>query len=226
MKKKKIVFKSPRDTLQSWIIDNFPPNYQKLTYIEPFCESTNVILNKESSKDEVLNSLDSTIVNMLHVIRDQCDELIDGINKVKCKEKDFKLAVIQDEFSNNVESAVNEIVLRKMSHRGLKKTFTSKSEWGNITDELVYMSHRLECVYIFKRHFSEIIKSFNMIDAFLYVYPTTIDIDESLKLGNLLNSFKGKVLVSCESSVLYNRLFKSWKIVRNPNKKEILWRNY
>ena len=56
----------------NWIISYFPSHR---IYIEPFCGSAVVLLNKPRSEVEIINDLDDKIVNFFKVVRDNRKEL-------------------------------------------------------------------------------------------------------------------------------------------------------
>jgi DNA adenine methylase len=63
-------------------------------------------------------------------------------------------------------------------------------------------------------------------------------VDDHRELAEILNNFKGKVLISGYPSRLYNQLYKNWKCEKKkmpnhasqqkvkPVKIELLWRNF
>lgn len=61
--------------LAEWIIEHFPPDYEKMIYLEPFVGSGAVFFNKRPSGVETINDLESEIVNVFAVLRDQPEEL-------------------------------------------------------------------------------------------------------------------------------------------------------
>lgn len=63
-------------SMGSWIINHMP---EHKTYLEPFFGSGAVFFNKQPSQIETINDLDSNVVNLFKVIRDNPKELSDGI---------------------------------------------------------------------------------------------------------------------------------------------------
>lgn len=62
--------------LHSWIIENFPKDYENMVYVEPFCGAASTFMNKNASIEEAINDLDKGVVNLLRIIRDQPLSLI------------------------------------------------------------------------------------------------------------------------------------------------------
>ena len=59
-------------SMADWIISNMP---EHKTYLEPFFGSGAVFFNKKRSDIETINDLDSSVVNLFQVVRDNPDEL-------------------------------------------------------------------------------------------------------------------------------------------------------
>lgn len=71
------VFRYPGSkwSIADWIISHFPEGYEKMVYLEPFVGSGAVFFNKRPGAVETINDLESEIVNLFQVLRDQPDEL-------------------------------------------------------------------------------------------------------------------------------------------------------
>lgn len=62
-------------SMTQWIIGNFPAGYEKMTYCELFFGSGAVFFNKKRSVIETINDLDSNVVNLFKIIREQPEEM-------------------------------------------------------------------------------------------------------------------------------------------------------
>jgi DNA adenine methylase len=107
--------------LNAWIISNFPENYQEMTYLEPFCGGANVLLNKKKSTVEIINDLDSSVINIYQALRDEPKEFIRRLNLCKYTEETFERSLKKTQYDDYLDQAVNEFILRRMSRGGLKK---------------------------------------------------------------------------------------------------------
>lgn len=222
--------------LSQWIISQFPENYQEMVYLEPFCGAASVLLNKEPSKEEIINDLDKDIITLFKILRDQFPDFIKKLNKVKYSEKNFLAAMEPKYYSDEISRAIDELVVRRMSRGGLKKAFSWSNRerggqpgeinsWETIIKALPEISERLKDVYILDKNAIELIETFNETDTLVYVdppylpetresnnvYKHEMTIDDHIALSDVLNGFKGKALVSGYPSRLYNKLYKSWK---------------
>jgi DNA adenine methylase len=219
--------------LSKWIIEHFPENYQEMVYLEPFCSGANVLLNKEPSKDEIINDLDPDIIVLFRIIRDQCTSFLRKVNKIKYKESNFKIAL--EKKGDDLCQAINEFVLRRMSRGGLKKTFAWSNRerggqpgeinsWKTIIKLIPSISERLQKVIILNRSAIQLLKIFDEPQILTYcdppylpetrespdTYQYEMSIDNHIELAEVLNNFKGKALISGYPSRLYSRLYKNW----------------
>lgn len=238
--------------LNQWILEHFPQNYESMHYIEPFCGGANILLNKEPSQEEIINDLDGNISLIMRVIRDQVEDFTKNIKKIKYKESTFDAALEKTDFEDEMDKATNDFILRRMSRGGMKKVFSSSVKGEDdacksIIAQLPKISERLQNVYITNRTAIEILKVFDNNNILAYIDPPELpdkeqtstcefemSIEHHIELSEVLNIFKGKVLISGSPSRLYNRLYKSWtcetkKINHSSQQKiktELLWRNF
>lgn len=222
-----------------WIIQHLPEDQQTLVYVEPYCGAASTLMNKPPSTEEAISDLDSSVTNMLKVIRDQCDEFVTCLKKVKYTKENFELAQKRSQFVDELDFAVNEFVVRRMSRGGLKKAFAwsnrtrggkpgDENAWETIIKMLPAIAKRLERVYIFNKPAIEVLKAFNATNTVVYVdppylpetrasnntYDLEMTVDDHIELADCLRSYKGKILLSGYASPLYNRIFKDWRCVR------------
>lgn len=225
--------------LCEWVIGNFPDDFENMTYIEPFAGAASTLCNKKPSKEEVISDLDKGIYNILKVVRDDCQEFISRLKKVKYTKETFETALLQTTFDNKIDMALNEFILRRMSRGGLKTAFAwsnrkrgdkpgDQNAWETILKILPIISKRLQYVYILNQPALSVLSAFNDPGTFVYVdppylpetrvstkaYECEMTVDDHLDLAAVLKGFKGKVLLSGYPSPLYNRLFKDWRCAK------------
>lgn len=107
--------------LSKSIIESFPPLDEIEEYVEPYCGTASVYLNKDKTKLEVINDIDSGIISIFRAIRDECPIFIKKLKKIEHSKNIFQKALEQTEFENNLDKAVNEFILRNMSVKCQKK---------------------------------------------------------------------------------------------------------
>ena len=90
-----------RARLQEAILSALQPNHG---YLEAFCGSCGVLLNRPPSKYEVINDLDGSVVNYFRVLRERPDELIEALSltpfakdeREECKRRLLQLPDLDD----------------------------------------------------------------------------------------------------------------------------------
>ena len=236
--------------LCEWIIQHFPENYEEMVYVEPFCGAASTLMNKAPSVEEAINDTDTGIIKIMRAIRDECDEFVQCLQRIGYVKEAFDAALDNPSLNelgitDQLDQAINEFVLRRMSRGGEKKTFAwtnrqrggkpgDQNAWETIIDCLPKMAKRLEKVYIFNKNASEVLNAFNKANTLVYADPPAPEEEteaEHIKLADLLRAYKGKVIISGNPSTLYNRLYKAWhcqkkKPISKNAKPECLWYNY
>jgi len=247
MKKLRPVFKTHggKFYLAKWIIENFPEDYREMTYCEPYVGGGSVFLNKEPSQTEVINDLDKKVVSVFKALRDEPGEIIGRIKRTKYKEETFKKALKDgaDGFTDYIDEAVNEVIVRRMSRGGMKSAFSWSNRkrggqpgdlnaWETYKEQLAAIADRVHNAHIFNEKAEEIIRVWDGPNTLMYldppylpstrtspnVYENEMSIDDHIHLSEIINNAKSYMILSGYPSALYNRLYKDW----NCLKKEIV----
>jgi DNA adenine methylase len=238
-------------TLASWIIEHFPQNYEELTFVEPLCAGASVFLNKKASKEEVLNDIDKDLMCIFKSLRDEPKEFFDRLKKIRISEKAFKAAQIKSEndYEDYVDQGLNELVLRRLSRNGMKKTYyVGNTTWPKTIAELALIAERIANCTILNVPVFDVLKVWDEDDTFWYLDPPNLpnskeennssqkhlmSVEDHIQLIALAKNARGKVLISGSSCPLYNRSLKGWKTkkknVQGSNKDrklEVIWMNY
>lgn len=71
------IFKYPGSkwAIAQWVVDHFPDGYERMIYLEPFAGSLAVFFNKAPSSVEVINDIDSDVVNLFRVLRERPEDM-------------------------------------------------------------------------------------------------------------------------------------------------------
>jgi DNA adenine methylase len=109
--------------LSKYLIELFPPNYTQLTYGEPFAGGANTWLQKEPSTVEFLNELHYPTYLIHKIMLEQPDRLFDRLKNIPYEEWLFTSYQTMNGGLDEVSVAEREIILRRFSRGGLKKTF-------------------------------------------------------------------------------------------------------
>lgn len=209
------------------IIDLIPDNHS--IYIEVFGGAASVLYQKESSKLEVLNDINSDLINLHRAIRNNPQtlsmylndlfisrEIFDDIKKKKLKPR------------NNIERAAFYFYSLTQSFGSKGDNFAMAAKSGrkpkNIYRDFKKISDRLKYVTIENKSFFELIPLYDKDDAFFYVDPPYVStesyykntggfgIKEHEQLAELLSKVKGRFLLSYNDSVIVRELYKDFNI--------------
>lgn len=221
--------------LAPWIIENFPKGYEGMTYLEPFGGAGNVLLNKNKSVREIYNDLHQPTANIFMCLVNSGDRLIKRISEIEYSEQVFKNA--QDILFNynTVDSAVTEIVLRRMSRGGMKKAFSwstrtrggrpgDVNSWETFKKLLPSICERLKKVEVFSVNALNLMEIFLEEKCLIYldppyvtntrtaknVYDCEMTDDDHQKLADLATTSKSLIAISGYDCPLYRRLYKNW----------------
>lgn len=227
--------------LSSWIIKHFPPEYEKLGYVEPFVGAGSVFLNKEPSEDEAINDLDEGAIQIWRALRDEPSPFIQRLKRTNYTELTFTRAKNREEgpFNDYIDHACNEFILRRMSRGGLRQAFAwsdrerggqpgDVNAWETIVAELPLIAERIEKTNIFQKPAVEVIKAFDDEDFLCYcdppylpdtrvsksAYTLEMTTDDHIELANALTSYRGKAVISGYWHPLYRRLYQGWRCLK------------
>lgn len=221
--------------IKQWVIDNFPINYESMTYVEPFVGSGSIVLNKKPSITEFINDKNEALINIYWCLRHHPTKFVNQLSTIEYTEQTFKEALSEFDFEDEIDEAVNEYILYRMSRGGMKKTFAWSNRlrggipgdinaWENSISNLLNIANRLKDVNINNLDFKNIISIYDNENIFMYLDPpymsntrvskevydyefTTKDHNDLLEL--ILQS-KAKILISGYDSFLYNTYLKDW----------------
>jgi DNA adenine methylase len=207
-----------------------------MIFVEPFCGACNVLLGKPRSACEVVNDIDPGVVSLLTAVRDTPRNLMAQLRAIPYTEDSFHKALQTKTYTTNLDQAVNQFVLRRMSRGGLMKAFAWSDRlrggqagdvngWQTIIEQLPAISERLNDVQIYHQTALQIVNAFDDENVVIYadppyvkstrkskeVYLHEMSDDEHRLLGQRLRKVKGKVLISGYPSKLYDEeLFPDW----------------
>uniref|UniRef100_UPI004048C563 DNA adenine methylase n=1 Tax=Aliarcobacter sp. TaxID=2321116 RepID=UPI004048C563 len=209
------------------IIDLIPENHKM--YVEVFGGAGSVLYSKEPSKLEVLNDINSELINLHRAIRNNPQtlsmflndlfisrEIFDDIKKRKLKPR------------NNIERAAFYFYQLTQSFGSKGDNFAMSAKSGrkpkNIYRDFKKISDRLKGVTIENMSFSKLIPLYDKEDAFFYIDPPYVStesyykntggfgIKEHEQLAELLSKVKGRFLLSYNDSVIVRELYKGFNI--------------
>lgn len=222
--------------LADWLISMFPPH---ICYVEPYCGGASVFFRKYPSRIEVLNDLDSSIVNFFKVLRTRANELIDAIDMTPYAREEYDLAFEPTE--DELERARRFYVATRQSFHGMLERKTGwrtqkhnkrgtmlTGEWARL--EGLYMAaQRLKSAQIEHDSAVRIIERYDTDQTLFYIDPPYVlsarsddnrkryafemTDDEHRELAGVLHSIEGMVVLSGYDSPLYRELYEDWHVV-------------
>jgi DNA adenine methylase len=232
--------------LSPWLIDLFPSGFEDMTYIEAFAGGASLLLNKPRSKYELMNDLDSDLITLWTVLQCRHEEFISIISDWSYTEESFGKAlgmvvprVFTTDPQEQMNKAVKEYVLRRMSRGGMKKSFAwSKrlrggkpgdvNAWETMLAQLPRIHDRIKDVEIWNGNAVDIIPGpSTAMNAFVYLDPPYVkgtrykgaihvydhemsDKDHEKLLERCLES-GAKIMISGYQCPLYTSKLKGWK---------------
>ncbi len=171
-----------------WLLPLLP---KTLHYCEPFGGSAAVLLNREPSKVETYNDIDSEVVNFFRVLRDREEELLYAIGMTPFSREEFQLAIEANGNSkglSDLERARRFFIRARQVRTGLAQT-ASNGRWANClktsragmagavsrwlgsVEGLEYIATRLLMVQIEHDDAINVIKRFDSSDTLFYCDP-------------------------------------------------------
>lgn len=234
----------------AWIIEHFPAHTQ---YLEPYCGSAAVFLNKPAVDHEILNDLDGNIVNLYRVLRTQSEDLIDLLRLTPWSRKEY--AASYDRCDEPIEAARRFLVRCWQAHgtrlngktgwrhRGPSASGGTTTLWKQLPERLQAMIARLQDAEIENRPALDLISEYP--EALLYVdppyelstrsgalYAYEMDSSQHTQLLEALDLHRGPVVLSGYACDLYDERLKHWQRVSMPAlaetgkvRTEVLWLN-
>lgn len=207
------------------------------SYVEVFCGSAAVFLNKKKAPIETINDKDGRLVNFFRVLREYPDQLIAQIELTPYSRKEFITAATMS--PDPIEDARRYFVRSLQSFAGhtdhenrgkswrasITESRNAKSsavqKWRRKAAGLDMAIERLLDAQIENRDFREVILRYDTKDTLFYCDPPYLHADRTGKkdythemtmadhfdLSEMLNSAKGKVAVSGYDSGEMDQLY-------------------
>ena len=199
------------------------------TYVEVFGGALSVFYGKEPSKLEIVNDINSELVNLHRAIRSNPEtlsmylnqllisrEIFDDIKhkRMKPRNKIEAAAFYLFQLTQSFGSKGDNFAMSAKSGRKPKDIYKSYSKWSN----------RLKGVTIENKSFDNLIKLYDKEETFFYCNPPYVatesyykntggfGIEEHKLLAVTLSNIKGKFLLSYNDCELLRELYKDFNI--------------
>lgn len=207
--------------LVKYIIPLIPKH---ITYVEPFVGSAVILLNKEESKIEIINDLDTLITDGFKLLQtanpNACDyTLLSNIDDIR----DF----VSREQLTNENKLLKQLYMLNNTYCscGTGKIYQKWNGKRKIANVSKY-KQRLTNVKIYNEDYKTIINMFDNATTFFFLDPpyqtnqiykhNTFDY---IKLLEIVKSIKGKFLLTLNDSEYIRNLFKDFKMIELTKEK-------
>jgi DNA adenine methylase len=221
--------------LSQWIASHLP---EHKIYVEPFFGSGAVFFNKTPAEYEVINDLDSQVVNLFKVMRNQWQDLCDLIEMTPYAREEYYAALDYMPTGETVEDARQFLVRCWMAHgaktsdrtgwmnRGAKAGSSTTSRWNKLPDRIRRVVFRLKSPEIENIPALELLDRFkNATDCLVYcdppyvletrnkrrMYKHEMTDQDHIDLLNALDRHAGPVVLSGYAHPLYDERLAHWQ---------------
>ena len=174
-----------RQTLQDAILSRLMPNHG---YLEPFCGSASILLNRPRVRCEVVNDVDGLLVNFFRVLRDRPAELVEALTLTPYARDEYNDCIdllLSSKPASDLERARCWYAVAGMSGRsrwgsaflpdtirGAEQNAPKGSRFANrIRDELPLVAERLRAVTIENRDAVDLIRKYSDPHWTIYCDP-------------------------------------------------------
>lgn len=221
------------------ILEYFPNNYEKMSYIEPFCGSAAMLFHKKRSQVEVINDLDNNIYSLFKVLidkdlfiqfKDMCDitPYSEKLLKEFSQELKGDITIVERAYKFFYCNRVSYNGLGGFSSSGVVRRNMSKSvsDFLSAIDGLYDVHNRLSGVVVHNTDALRLIEKWDKENIFMYLDPPyaletrssggykhdMTDDDQNKFLETLLSIKSAKALVSGYNCDRYSILVDNgWK---------------
>ncbi len=221
-----------------WIISHFPDHS---TYIEPFGGGASILLRKSPAPFEVLNDLDSNVVNYFRVLRERPLELRRAIEFTPFSREEVYASC---ELSGDPLEDARRFHVRawqtqhgaphmgrngwRFGRRGGNDKRSAVDDWNDV-ERLPAIAARLKNVQIENDDALKVIARFDNPRALIFCdppylistrsrrwgmkgYRLEMDEDAHRKLAEVLAGVKGMAVVAGYPSEMYDKLYAGWMV--------------
>jgi DNA adenine methylase len=227
-----------KSKLADRIVAALPPHE---AYCEPFAGGAWVLFRKPESKVEILNDLNSDLVNLYRCVKHHLSELVTQFKWMLVAREEFDrfLATPADTLTD-IQRAARFYYLNKTSFGarmarptfGVAATQRPRLNLLRIEEELSEAHLRLSRVFIECRPYSDIITRFDRPTTLFYVDPPYWDCetdygpgmfskDDFVRLADQLSKVAGRFIMSMNDTPQIRDLFSSFRIEVVPTRYSI-----
>lgn len=219
-----------------YIISKMPDHK---VYIEPFGGAAHVISQKARINHEVYNDIDGIVVNFIIQSIENTDALIEKCAALPYSRELYEKWRREEMPRDPLEMAVRFFYLNRSAiskgnadevpKTGWRHSTTSSQNpamgYVNACQKIRSFAKRMQGVMIERLDFRTIIEKYDSDEALFYIDPPYVGrekfyaggftLEDHYQLGELLNSARGKVIVSYYDDFIINEIYGHWNIERH-----------
>lgn len=228
--------------LASWIISRFPEDFREMTYCEVFGGGGWVLYKKDPSYIEIYNDLNSHLVNLFKVIRNDFKKFNHKAEwSLHSREMymEARKRLKDDKTLNRIEKAMHYAIEQVQSFSGnggwgyavsTEKIVSGK--WQPFLRRLELINARLKRVQIECLDFEKLIKKYDTKNTLFYLDPPYINkeyyyntdgvnfkLNDHERLVKILRKIKGKFILSYYDDPLARKLYDGFIILKKESVK-------
>lgn len=230
-----------KNRIADWITSWFPKH---TVYLEPFCGSASVLLEKKPSRLETINDIDGNVVNLFKVLRDHeaCVELCRIIDLTPWSREEYEFCKKNDPDLDKVEQARRFLVRSWQGISGAQRYSTGfkhsvaaegpivTKAWSCLPETLISACKRIKDVQIECGDGIKLVKKFDVPGALIYIdppyphgtrknylYKYEMEDSDHIKLLETINACKNaNIIISGYECDLYDKCLQGWaKQIKN-----------
>lgn len=226
-------------SVAEWIVSLFPPNYEKMVYVEPFVGSGAVFFTKRPSTIETINDLEDEIINLFQVLRSCPEKLAQQIDLTPYSRREYELAyeACDDPLekarrfmvrSNQAIGAKTNVKCGWRNHK-TEKIGGTACKWRGLPDSVFPVARRLQgsqtqLVQIEHMDALTLMRRYNDPGVLMYLDPPYLrstrrsgrlyrhemDDEQHEELLSIAVHSKAKIVISGYASALYDDMLSGW----------------
>lgn len=198
-------------------------------YAEVFAGAANLLFAKEKSETEVINDINSDLVNLFNVVKFHRREFIRQLSLLCCSRELFEQFTAQPGVTDIQRAASYWYALKscyggRITERSFGYSATGRARFNRLCFSQLNRCHkRLASVYIEHLDFADLIKRYDRSYTLFYCDPPYLDtagygnqfgLAEHKQLAGILKTIKGKFLLSINDHKDIVSLYKGFNIKR------------
>lgn len=208
-------------------------------YVEPFGGSAHVISQKPRINHEVYNDIDGVVVNFIMQSIENTEELINQCADIPYSRELYERYRKEELPRDPLERAVRFFYLNRSAiskgnsdevpKTGWRHSTTSSQNpamgYVNACQKIRIFANRMQGVMIERLDFRTIIEKYDSAESLLYVDPPYIGrekfyaggftLKDHYELGEMLNSARGKVIISYYDDPIIKEIYGHWNIEKH-----------